>query len=113
VLTRLLWQKEKEDLDDVSNELELADEDDKIPYAISSLQFQVQSRSDVLSSYKIGDSFITLPLPEVQEMLASSTTKIEEDVTAFEEQLGTIREEMTQLKVELYARFGRSINLET
>ena len=24
-------QKEKEDLDDVSNELELADEDDKIP----------------------------------------------------------------------------------
>jgi chaperonin cofactor prefoldin len=26
-------QKEKEDLDDVSNELELADEDDMIPYA--------------------------------------------------------------------------------
>jgi prefoldin subunit 4 len=46
-------------------------------------------------------------------MLASSTTKIEEDVAALEEQLGTIREEMTQLKVELYARFGRSINLET
>jgi prefoldin subunit 4 len=46
-------------------------------------------------------------------MLASSTTKIEENVTALEEQLGTIREEMTQLKVELYARFGRSINLET
>jgi prefoldin subunit 4 len=46
-------------------------------------------------------------------MLASSTTKIEEDVTALEEQLGTIREDMTQLKVELYARFGRSINLET
>ncbi len=30
-------QKEKEDLDDISNELELADEDDKIPYAESSL----------------------------------------------------------------------------
>jgi prefoldin subunit 4 len=70
-------------------------------------------RFNVLSSYKIGDSFISLPLPEVQEMLASSTTKIEEDVTALEEQLGTIREDMTQLKVELYARFGRSINLET
>lgn len=26
-------QKEKEDLDDISNELELADEDDKIPWA--------------------------------------------------------------------------------
>jgi len=31
----LLFQKEKEDLDDISNELELADEDDKIPYANS------------------------------------------------------------------------------
>jgi len=86
--------KEKEDLDDISNELELADEDDKIPY-------------------KIGDSFISLPLPEVQEMLTTSTNKIEEDVTAVEGKLSTIREEMSQLKVELYARFGRSINLET
>ena len=64
-------------------------------------------------SYKIGDSFISLPLPEVHEMLSTSTGKIEEDVTALEEKLGVIREEMTQLKVELYARFGRSINLET
>jgi len=86
--------KEKEDLDDVSNELELADEDDKIPY-------------------KIGDSFISLPLSEVQEMLSTSTAQIEEEVAAVEEKLSAIREEMTQLKVELYARFGRSINLET
>ncbi|KAI9051393.1 hypothetical protein LZ554_004440 [Drepanopeziza brunnea f. sp. 'monogermtubi'] len=86
--------KEKEDLDDISNELELADEDDKIPY-------------------KIGDSFISLPLPEVQDMLAMSTSRIEEDVSALEEKLGTTQEEMSQLKVELYARFGKSINLET
>jgi len=64
-------------------------------------------------SYKIGDSFISLPLPEVQEMLSTSTSKIEEDVSALEEKLSTVREEMSQLKVELYARFGRSINLET
>lgn len=46
-------------------------------------------------------------------MLASSTAKIEEDVSALEDKVGGLREEMTQLKVELYARFGRSINLET
>ncbi|MCJ1409791.1 hypothetical protein MMC19_003874 [Ptychographa xylographoides] len=86
--------KDKEDLEEISNELELADEDDKIPY-------------------KIGDSFISLPLPEVQELLASSTGKIEEEVSAVEEKLGGIREEMRELKVSLYARFGRSINLET
>jgi prefoldin subunit 4 len=63
--------------------------------------------------YQIGDSFVSLPLPEVQKMLSTSTEKIEGDVAALEEKLSTIREEMQQLKVELYARFGRSINLET
>ncbi|KAI0007530.1 prefoldin subunit 4 [Xylariaceae sp. FL0662B] len=86
--------KEKEEIDDITMELELADEDDKIPY-------------------KIGDAFFHLPLPKAQEMLESSSSQIDEDVSALEDKLGTIREEMTQLKVELYARFGRSINLET
>lgn len=65
------------------------------------------------SSYKIGDSFIALPLPEVQALLSTSTTRIENEVSAIEEKLATIRDEMGQLKVALYARFGRSINLET
>ena len=63
--------------------------------------------------YKIGDSFILLPLPQVQELLSSSTEKIEEEVSTVEEKLSEVREEMQQLKVALYARFGRSINLET
>lgn len=46
-------------------------------------------------------------------MLGTSTTKIEEDISQLEDKLNTAREDMTQLKVELYARFGRSINLET
>ena len=63
--------------------------------------------------YKIGDTFFHIPLPQAQEMLASSTSQIEEDVSALEDKIGSTKEEMTQLKVELYARFGRSINLET
>ncbi|KAI4263410.1 MAG: hypothetical protein L6R42_001441 [Xanthoria sp. 1 TBL-2021] len=86
--------KEKEDLEEISNELELADEDEKVPY-------------------KLGDAFIMLPLPEVQQLLSKSTEKIERSVSATENKLGDIREEMNSLKVELYARFGKSINLET
>lgn len=66
-----------------------------------------------INSYKIGDSFISLPLPEVQELLSTSTGRIEEEVSAVGEKLSTVREEMSELKVQLYARFGRSINLET
>lgn len=87
-------QKDKEDLEEVSTELEFVDEEDKVPY-------------------KIGDSFVSLPQPEVLELLSDSTEKIDKDVAALEEQLGGVRDEMEGLKVALYARFGRSINLET
>lgn len=63
--------------------------------------------------YKIGDAFFHIPLPQAQEMLAESSSRIEEEVSELEDKIGTAKEEMQQLKVELYARFGRSINLET
>jgi prefoldin subunit 4 len=56
---------------------------------------------------------VSLPLPEVQELLTQNTEKIDEEVSALEEKITQIREEKKELKVELYARFGRSINLET
>lgn len=46
-------------------------------------------------------------------MLSTSSNKLEEEISTLEDKLGSIREEMTQLKVELYARFGKTINLET
>ncbi|KAM3511945.1 hypothetical protein MY11210_004416 [Beauveria gryllotalpidicola] len=85
--------KEKEELDDLSTELELADEDEKI-------------------QYRIGDAFFHLPLEQAQEMLSTATTRIEEDTGALEEKISTIKEQMTELKVDLYARFGKQINLE-
>ncbi|OJJ63878.1 hypothetical protein ASPSYDRAFT_127300 [Aspergillus sydowii CBS 593.65] len=87
-------QKDKEDLEEISTELELADEDELVPY-------------------KIGDAFVHLPLEEAQGLLTSSTEQIDSEVTKLEETLGDLRDEMQQLKVALYARFGRSINLET
>ncbi|KIW18821.1 hypothetical protein PV08_03110 [Exophiala spinifera] len=86
-------QKDKEDLEELSTELELADEDELVPY-------------------KIGDSFMHLPLSEAQDLLASATTEIEGEVSTLEEELGTIKDEISQLKAHLYARFGRGINLE-
>ncbi|EEQ33715.1 hypothetical protein McanMca71_003933 [Microsporum canis] len=86
--------KDKEDLEEVSAELDLADEDVPVPY-------------------KIGDSFMSLPLSEAQEMLAASTEKIDKEVSEVEEKLGALKEEAQELKIALYARFGKSINLET
>lgn len=65
-----------------------------------------------MHSYKIGDSFFSLPVPEVQELLTASVDKIDTEVSAVEDKLSELREEMTSLKAALYGRFGRSINLE-
>ncbi|EYE98996.1 tubulin-binding prefolding complex subunit GIM3 [Aspergillus glaucus CBS 516.65] len=86
-------QKDKEDLEEVTTELELADEDELVPY-------------------KIGDTFFQLPLSEAQQLLATSTEDVEGEVTKLEDSLGELREELQELKVALYARFGRGINLE-
>jgi prefoldin subunit 4 len=64
-------------------------------------------------SYKVGDAFVSLAIPDVQELLSKSTEKLEDDVSALESKLSGLRDEMQELKVTLYARFGRSINLET
>ncbi|KAH8907333.1 Prefoldin, subunit 4 [Coniochaeta sp. PMI_546] len=85
--------KEREELDDITMELELADEDE-------------------LVRYKIGDAFFHVSLPVAQEMLGLSAARVERDLREKEEKLEDIRTEMTALKVDLYSRFGKTINLE-
>lgn len=46
-------------------------------------------------------------------MLETATAQIDADVSKLEDSLSELRDELQQLKVSLYARFGRSINLET
>lgn len=63
--------------------------------------------------YKVGDCFVSLPQPEVLELLSASTESIDGEVEGLKGRLDTIHEEMAELKKALYGRFGRSINLET
>jgi prefoldin subunit 4 len=86
-------QKDKEDLEELSTELELADEDELVPY-------------------KIGDSFMHVPLGDAQELLSEQTSEIDSEVSTLEEELEGIKEQLSGLKAHLYARFGRGINLE-
>lgn len=68
---------------------------------------------ELLIRYKLGDAFFSLPLPAVQGLISVSTVKIDKSVSAVKSQLSEIRERMEELKIQLYARFGKSINLET
>lgn len=63
--------------------------------------------------YKIGDSYFHVSVEQAQEMLQKATETLEGDSNDLEEKLDKVREELKQLKVDLYARFGKQINLET
>jgi len=131
----LTWlQKEKEDLAEISDELELVDEEEKVPYVfvlfflgggsflgcslfckrIRSSQTGVYCPSDTRHiRYQVGDCFIALPQPQVLKLVESSTESIDAEVEELKTRLEGVQEEMGELKKALYGRFGRSINLET
>ncbi|PWY98024.1 putative GIM3-Gim complex component [Testicularia cyperi] len=88
-----LKKEEREALDDLSMELELADEDEKI-------------------LYRIADTFVLLPHSDALERLDSDQTQINQDIDDLADKLERYEDEMKQLKVKLYGKFGDNINLE-
>jgi len=87
-------KKDKEDLEEVGQELELVLDEDE------------------LVRYKVGGTFYSIPLAEAQEMLGTATEEADKEIEALDDKVGGVRDEMNGLKAELYARFGRGINLE-
>ncbi|KAF9301223.1 hypothetical protein BGZ74_006962 [Mortierella antarctica] len=84
---------EKEYLDDLASELELADEDE-------------------LVKYRIGEAFVSLSLEAAMERINKSQEELDRDIEALKAQMDEAVEKMDGLKKVLYARFGNAINLE-
>ncbi|QRV79529.1 Prefoldin subunit [Ceratobasidium sp. AG-Ba] len=86
-------KSEKEALDDLAMELELADEDEPV-------------------DYKIGEAFFRIPLSRAQALIVKDQEAVEAEITKLQAQIDECREEMKELKVALYAKFGKQINLD-
>ncbi|KZT10881.1 Prefoldin subunit 4 [Laetiporus sulphureus 93-53] len=86
-------KQEKEALDDLSMELELADEDQPI-------------------MYKIGEAFIHMPHGRAIKRLERDQDVLNQGLSRLKERAEECEKSMKQLKVVLYAKFGRAINLD-
>ncbi|KAJ2161741.1 hypothetical protein GGF46_001245 [Coemansia sp. RSA 552] len=86
-------KEEMEYLDDLSMEVELMDEDEKVPY-------------------RIGDAFVLVSLEAAQERVEKSKDKIDQHVADLDKQIAGTQDQMEVLKKSLYAKFGQAINLE-
>ncbi|KAI0786643.1 Prefoldin subunit 4 [Abortiporus biennis] len=86
-------KQEKEALDDLSMELELADEDE-------------------LVMYRVGEAFVHIPHNRALKRLARDQATLDKELSKLSSSVENCEKEMKELKVVLYAKFGRAINLD-
>ncbi|EJF65435.1 Prefoldin subunit 4 [Dichomitus squalens] len=84
---------EKEALDDISMELELADEDQPV-------------------LYKVGEAFIHMPHSRAVKRLEKDLSGVNDELTKYTSNAEECEKTMKELKVTLYAKFGSAINLD-
>ncbi|KAK4689292.1 prefoldin subunit 4, partial [Tremellales sp. Uapishka_1] len=87
-------REEKDYYDDLSTEFELADEDEPI-------------------LYKMGEAFLQLTLPAAKRQLRVDIKRYDGEIAGLEQKADECQKGMKELKVQLYAKFGKQINLET
>ncbi|CAJ0764001.1 24074_t:CDS:2 [Entrophospora sp. SA101] len=68
--------------------------------------------SDLEETYKIGDSFIDLPILKVQELIEKDKALLEGELESIKNEFDELKNKMSNLKVHLYRKFGKAINLE-
>jgi len=85
---------EKEYIDELSLELELMDEDEKLPY-------------------KLGDSaFINMKVSKIIKLLETDLEEMNAKEEELAKQVDDLEETLKDLKQTLYAKFGNNINME-
>jgi prefoldin subunit 4 len=62
--------------------------------------------------YKIGDSFYSLSQEEAMERMEAEKGVVEGEIKKMEDEIEDVKEDLEKLKVQLYGKFGNSINLE-
>ena len=83
---------EKEELGDLSMELELMEDEPVL--------------------YRIGEAYMTLSQSDALAQLERDTERVSAEVAALEKASEECEEGMNKLKVTLYAKFGKNIHLE-
>ncbi|KAF7799752.1 hypothetical protein EIP86_010994 [Pleurotus ostreatoroseus] len=88
-----ILKQEKEALDDLSMELELADEDQPV-------------------LYRVGEAFVHMPQPRALKRLSRDQDALDAELSKLNGVVEQCETEMKELKVILYAKFGKAINLD-
>ena len=103
-------QQDKEALDDLTMELELADEDQPVLYVTPLAP--LTCFLSLLPRYKVGEAFMHLPHRRALKQLERDQEQVNKELSSLTERAADCEKTMKELKVILYAKFGRAINLD-
>lgn len=98
-------------MSDLSVELELADEDEAVMYAVAFAR-PLSQLIIPFFRYKVGETFLHMPLPRALKRLERDQSVLDDQVSALSASADECEQKMKELKVLLYAKFGRAINLD-
>ncbi|ELU18687.1 hypothetical protein CAPTEDRAFT_226422 [Capitella teleta] len=87
-------KKELQNLEDAADELLMIDEEDS------------------LIPYMIGEVFVRLSTDEATSMLDRSKADLDAEIAGIEAKCDEHKQILSNLKIQLYAKFGNNINLE-
>ncbi|TEB35719.1 prefoldin [Coprinellus micaceus] len=93
ILEKVERFEKKEALDDVAMELELADEEEAV-------------------LYKVGETFVHMRGSRAIKRLEKDQERVNEKLEELSSQSDDCQAKMKELKIQLYAKFGKSINLD-
>lgn len=65
-----------------------------------------------LLRYKVGEAFLHMPLPRALKRLEKDQSEIDARISSLSASSSDCESQMKELKVTLYAKFGRAINLD-
>ena len=72
----------------------------------------VSTTNGFLFRYKIGEAFFHISLKRAQTLLQKDQESIDSDINGLQGKIDQYQQEMKDLKVALYAKFGKQINLD-
>lgn len=91
-------------------ELELLDEDEHVLYVqLRNIYREVCSNA---SRYKVGEAFVHIPHAQAMKRLEKDQSSIDAELSQLVEVTSDCEKQMKELKIMLYAKFGRAINLD-
>ncbi|KAI9565346.1 hypothetical protein GHT06_009138 [Daphnia sinensis] len=62
--------------------------------------------------FVVGEVFVHFNMEEAKEKLEEAKSKVKKDIESIEAECANVKSIMSDLKTQLYAKFGNSINLE-